>query len=201
MARKATLALVNPFKVRETPSVAKGKEPPVIPPADISIHVDEFCENSRQATHFAGEVASHKLPILDFCRFKFAERAMTGKCEKSFKLAGDIDQVTFIHEDRGSNLTDDDVADLIDEVGEEAAEKMLKIDIGSFRFNIAALEANFDAVVKALQVLPAEVLETLITPGSVTMRSGAYQDAKEIAETPVQLARIAEILKIRSYIK
>lgn len=196
----AQLKLVDPFKVRKH-SNTKEKDAPVHPPLEIAISVDIFVDAKREVKRLEGECADHKKPILEFARLEFAKRALKGKDESSFNIAGEEELVLFVHENRGSSLNDEDVQALVDEVGEERAAEMLQIDLHSFKFNVAALEQHFDEVVKVLQQLPKEILEQLITPGAVVMRSGAYDKAKEVAESPEQLAKIAEILKIRSYLK
>ncbi|MBX9767262.1 MAG: hypothetical protein K2X47_08330, partial [Bdellovibrionales bacterium] len=74
-------------------------------------------------------------------------------------------------------------------------------DFASIKFDAKVLEANYDAVVKALQTLPAEVLENLFKPMLMKARPGAAEGAKQYAKNPTELLEILKSLKIKNYIR
>ncbi len=69
------------------------------------------------------------------------------------------------------------------------------------KFDPAVLEANYDAVVEALQTLPEQVLQNLFKPILMKARPGAADIAKKNAKTPEDLMDLLKSLKIKNYIR
>jgi hypothetical protein len=114
---------------------------------------------------------------------------------------GDETMVTYVVMDAIAGLSEEDTEEFARNFGRKAAEDLIVRDYGSIRFNAEVLEAHYDEVVEALQVLPEEVLENLFKPMLMKARPGAAEAAKEYAKKPDELLEILKALKIKNYIR
>jgi hypothetical protein len=190
----------DPFKVRKTKTETPDAGDTVSPPAAVAKAIDAFRECQEQAKHFEAEATLHKDQILDFAEGEFTKRAMNG-LNKSFKVLGDETMVTYVVMDASSGLTDDDVEEFSRRWGRAAAEELIVRDFASIRFDGAVLEANYDAVVKALQSLPEDVVQNLFKPMLMKARPGAVEAAKRYAKNPDDLRELIKQLRIKNYIR
>jgi hypothetical protein len=74
-------------------------------------------------------------------------------------------------------------------------------DFASIKFDAKVLEANYDAVVEALQSLPEDVLENLFKPILMNARPGAADGAMRYAKKPDDLLEMLKTLRIKNYIR
>jgi len=191
---------VEPFKARKTRVVETKIEDTITPPAEIARAIDAFRECQEQAKHFEGEATVHKDAILDFSEGEYVKRALAGM-NRSFKVLGDQSMVTYVVSDFSAGLTEEEMEEFAKKWGEKAADDLITRDFGSIRFDADVLEANYDEVVKALQVLPNEVLENLFKPMLMRAKPGAVEIAKRYAKTPKEFRGLLKQLKMKNYIK
>lgn len=198
--KKAPAAKTEIFKTRKTREPAPEAGDTITPPEEVALAIDAFREAQEQAKHFEGEMTVQKDLINDFSRREYAKRLVKGK-NRSFKLLGDQSMVTYVVMDTSAGLTDEDVEAFKERWGEKATDDLIMRDYASIRFDGEVLEANYDAVVKALEALPAEVLESLFKTMLMKSKPGAAERAKKYAKNEEDLLEILQQLKIRNYIR
>lgn len=191
---------VDPFKTRKTKTEDSDASDTISPPAEIAAAIDAFRECQDQAKHFEGEATIHKNAILGFSEEQYVKRLIGGK-NNSFKVLGEETMVTYVVMDASAGLSEEDVEEFSKTFGEDAAEELIVRDFASIKFDAKVLEANYDAVVEALQALPSDVLENLFKPMLMKARSGAAESAKKYAKKPDDLLEILKALKIKNYIR
>lgn len=191
---------LDPFKTKKTKTPPAKAGDTVTPPADVAEAIDRFREFQEQARHFEGEATVHKDKVQAFCATEYSRRQANG-LTGSFKVLGDETMVTYVVTDSSAGLADEDVAAFAERWGEAAAEELITRDFASIRFDAAVLEANYDAVVEALQALPPHVIERLFKPMLMKARPGAGLNAKKFAKTPEEMQELIKDLKIKNYIK
>ena len=190
----------DPFKTKKTRSEATDESDTLSPPKEVAQAIDSFRECQDQAKHFEGEASLHKNVVLSYAEEQYVNRLSGGK-NSSFKLLGEETMVTYVVMDASAGLTDEDAEEFAKNFGEDAAEDLIVRDFSSIKFDAKVLEANYDAVVKALQTLPEEVLENLFKPMLLKARPGAAEAAKQYAQNPDELLEILKSLKIKNYIR
>lgn len=201
MAKAEKKAKKDPFKTRKVRETdGKKLNDTVTPPEEVAAAIDAFREAQDQAKHFEGEATIHKDQILRFGEEEYTKRLFNGM-GKSFKILGDETMVTYIVMDASAGLTEEDVEDIEKKWGRKAAEELITRDFGSIKFDPKVLEANYDAVVEALQVLPEDVLENLFRPMLMKAKAGAAETAKRYAKNPAEMRALLKALKIKNYIK
>src|SRR5262249_21423676 len=154
---------VDPFKTRKVREAPAAQSDTITPPKEIARHIDEFRAAQEQAKHFEGEATIHKDAVMAYGTQEFTKRLFNGM-DESFKILGEDGMVTYVSTEASAGQTEEDVSEIEREWGKAAAEELVVRDYGSIRFDGAVLEANYDAVVEALQTLPAEVLDNLFKP-------------------------------------
>lgn len=201
MAKAAAKAKkVDPFKTKKTKTVATDASDTLSPPKEVAAAIDAFRECQDQAKHFEGEATIHKNTILSYSENEYVKRLLGGK-NKSFKVLGEETMVTYVVMDSSAGLTDEDVEEFARNFGKEAAEDLIVRDFSSIKFDAKVLEANYDAVVEALQTLPPEVLENLFKPMLMKASPGAAERAKAYGKKPDELLEILKSLRIKNYIR
>ena len=191
---------VDPFKTRKTKTEESAAGETITPPTEIAEAIDAFRECQDQAKHFEGEATIHKNAILSFSEEEYVKRLLSGK-NTSFKLLGDETMVTYVVMDASAGLSEEDVEEFEKNFGREAAEELINRDFSSIKFDAKVLEANYDAVVEALQTLPEEVLQNLFKPMLMKATPGAAEAAKKYAKKPDELLEMLKALKIKNYIR
>lgn len=191
---------VDPFKTRKTKTPAPDANDTLTPPESIAQAIDSFREAQDQYKHFEGEMTLYKEPILNYTTEEYAKRLLNGM-NGSFKVLGEETMVTYVVMDSSAGLSEEDVAEFAQSWGKEAAESLIVRDFASIKFDGAVLEANYDAVVAALQNLPETVLNNLFKPMLMKSRPGAAELAKRYAKTPEEMKEILRQLKIKNYIR
>lgn len=197
---KAKSKKIDPFKTKKTRTETAPAGDTFTPPHHVAEAIDSFREAQEQAKHFEGEATLHKSVILEYAEGEYAKRLVSGK-PKSFKLLGDETMITYVVMDASAGITDDEAEEFARQFGEKAAETLIVRDFGSVKFDAKVLEANYDAVVEALQVLPPEVLENLFKPMLHKAVPGAAEKAKTFAKKPEDLLEVLKALKIKNYIR
>lgn len=191
---------VDPFKTRKTKTEESNASDTLSPPTEVAEAIDAFRECQDQAKHFEGEATIHKNTILAFSEEEYVKRLIGGK-NKSFKVLGEETMVTYVVMDSSAGLSEEDVEEFAKNFGEEAAEDLIVRDFASIKFDAKVLEANYDAVVEALQTLPSDVLENLFKPMLMKARPGAAEGAKAYTKKPGDLLEMLKALKIKNYIR
>ncbi len=191
---------IDPFKTKKTKTETSDANDTLSPPKEVAEAIDAFRECQDQAKHFEGEATIHKNTILNYSEDEYVKRLIGGK-NNSFKVLGEETMVTYVVMDASAGLTEEDLEEFTKSYGEDAAEDLIVRDYGSIKFDAKVLEANYDAVVAALQNLPAEVLENLFKPMLMKARSGASEGAKKYAKKPDDLLEMLKSLKIKNYIR
>lgn len=197
---KSAKKKVDPFKTRKSREVAPKVNDSVTPPEEVAKAIDEFREAQEQAKHFEGEATVLKDTVMNWATDEYSKRFLNGM-EKSYKVEGDETMVTYVVMDASAGLTDEDVQQIAERWGEEAAEDLVQRDFRSIRFDPKVLEANYDEVVNALQNLPEEVVENLFKPMLMKAKSGALEVAKKYAKSPEEIQEVMRALKLRHYIR
>ncbi|MBX9768420.1 MAG: hypothetical protein K2X47_14195 [Bdellovibrionales bacterium] len=191
---------IDPFKTKKTRSESSESADTLSPPKGVAEAIDAFRECQDQAKHFEGEATIHKNVVLSYAEEEYVKR-LTGGKNNSFKVLGEETMVTYVVMDASAGLTDEDAEEFAKNYGQDAAEDLIVRDFSSIKFDAAVLEANYDAVVKALQTLPPETLENLFKPMLMKARPGAAEAAKQYAKNPEELLEILKSLKIKNYIR
>lgn len=201
-AKSAATKKSDPFKTRKVKTEpGRGKAGDTLtPPREVAEAIDAFREAQDQARHFEGEATIHKDTILAYSEKEYVKRLLNGK-EDSFKVLGDETMVTYVVMDSSAGLTDEDVEEFSKNFGKEAAEDLIVRDYASIRFDAKVLEANYDAVVEALQTLPPDVLDNLFKPMLMKARPGAADAAMRYAKKPDELLEMLKALRIKNYIR
>jgi hypothetical protein len=200
MAKLASAKKVDPFKTKKTRTVLSESNDTITPPKEVARAIDSFRECQDQAKHFEGEATIHKDLIMNYSNKEYSKRLYNGM-SKSFKILGDETMVTYVVMDSSAGLTEEDALDFKKRWGKGAAEKLITRDFGSIKFDPKVLEANYDAVVEALQTLPEQVLENLFKPMLMKASPGAVEIAKEFVKTPEDMKDLIKQLKIKNYIR
>ena len=199
-AANAAKKKIDPFKTKKAKAETSDASDTLSPPKEIAQAIDQFRECQDQAKHFEGEATIHKNTILNFSEDEYVKRLLNGK-NTSFKVLGEETMVTYVVMDSSAGLTEEDVEEFSKNFGKEAAEDLIVRDFASIKFDAKVLEANYDAVVGALQSLPSDVLENLFKPMLMKARSGASEGAKSYAKKPADLLEMLKSLKIKNYIR
>lgn len=200
MAKATKKKKVDPFKKRKTKTPPTGASDTLTPPDDIAKAIDAFRECQEQARHFEGEATIHKDSVLNYSQSEYVKRLFNGQ-NTSFKVLGEETMVTYVVMDSSAGLTEEDVEEIRDQWGDQAADELVVPDYRSIRFDPEILEANYEEVVQALQVLPEEVLENLFKPMLMKAKPGAVESAKKYAKTKDQMLELIGQLKIKNYIR
>lgn len=201
MAKPAAKAKkIDPFKTKKTKTEASDASDTISPPKEVAEAIDAFRECQDQAKHFEGEATIHKNTVLSYSENEYVKRLISGK-NTSFKVLGEETMVTYVVMDSSAGLTEEDAEEFAKSFGKEAAEDLIVRDYASIKFDAKVLEANYDAVVAALQTLPEDILENLFKPMLMKARPGAAEGAKEYAKKSDDLLEMLKALKIKNYIR
>lgn len=191
---------VDPFKTKKNKTEVSDASDTLSPPQEVAEAIDAFRECQDQAKHFEGEATIHKNTVLNYSENEYVKRLLSGK-NTSFKVLGEETMVTYVVMDSSAGLTEEDVEEFAKNYGREAAEDLIVRDFASIKFDAKVLEANYDAVVEALQTLPAEILENLFKPMLMKAAPGAAERAKQYAKKPDELLEMLKSLRIKNYIR
>lgn len=190
----------GPFKTKRTSEAPQGVENILVPPEDVAEAVDAFREAQDQAKYFEGEASVHKNKVLDYAQDEYAKR-MFGGIDSGFKIQGVETVAMYVVQDASAGLSEEDLEAFTERWGKKAAEELICRDFASIRFNDKVLEANYDAVVAALETLPPEILDNLFKPMSMKARSGAAESARHHVRSTKELQEILRHLKLKNYIR
>ncbi len=199
-AKNRAKAKSDVFKTRKTREPQQVAGDTITPPEDIAQAIDAFRDAQEQMKHFEGEATVQKDAINEYSLTEYSKRVLKGK-NKSFKLLGDQSMVTYVVMDASAGITEDELEAFKERWGEKAATALVTRDFASIRFDGEVLEANYEAVVEALEALPKDVLENLFKPMLLKAKPGAVEAAKQFAKTPAELRELIQQLKIRNYIR
>ncbi len=191
---------IDPFKMKKTKSAPTKAGEPLTPPEEIMEAIDSFRECQDQAKHFEGEATVYKDTVVNYCVEEFCRRALTGKIAP-FKVLGGETMVNFIIQDSSAGITEEELEAIRERWGDEAADELVVRDFSSIKFDAKVLEANYDQVVEALQVLPEKVLASLFKPMLMKASSKAVEKAIKFAKKPKDLRELIKDIKIKNYIK
>lgn len=198
--KTAAAAKTDPFKTKKSTAPVKQAENVLTPPTDVAEAVDAFRSAQDQAKFFEGEATVHKNTVLDYASTEYARRLFAGE-DGGFKVQGIETMAMYVVQDASAGLSEEDVEEFATRWGRKAAEELIVRDFGSIRFNEAVLEANYEAVVAALQTLPPDVLDNLFKPMAMKARGGAAQAARRHVKGADELHEILRHLKLRQYVR
>lgn len=190
----------DPFKTRKAKTETPAAGDTISPPEEVAQAIDSFREAQDQAKYFEGEATIHKNTVLSYSENEYVKRLLNGK-NTSFKVLGEETMVTYVVMDSSAGLTEEDVEEFTKNYGEKAAEDLITRDFASIKFDSKVLEANYDAVVEALQTLPEDILENLFKPMLMKASPGAAERAKQYAKKADDLLDMLKALKIKNYIR
>ncbi|WP_141733542.1 hypothetical protein [Oligoflexus tunisiensis] len=190
----------DPFKTKKSRVPTRQAENVLTPPEDVAEAVDAFRAAQDQAKFYEGEATVHKNTILNYAAEEYSRRLFTGE-GSGFKIQGVETMAMYVVQDASAGISEEDVEEFTERWGKKAAEDLIVRDFGSIRFNEAVLEANYDAVVAALQSLPPEVLDNLFKPMAMKARPGAADLARRHVKNPEELREIIRHLKLRNYVR
>lgn len=190
----------DPFKTKKSRVPTRQADNVMTPPDDVAEAVDAFRAAQDQAKFYEGEATVHKNTILNYAAEEYARRLFTGE-GSGFKIQGVETMAMYVVQDASAGISEEDVEEFTERWGERAAQDLIVRDFGSIRFNEAVLEANYDAVVAALQTLPPEILENLFKPMAMKARSGAAELARRHVKSAEELREIIRHLKLRNYVR
>jgi hypothetical protein len=199
-AKPRTSATKDPFKTKKSRVPTRQADNVLTPPDDVAEAVDAFRAAQDQAKFYEGEATVHKNTILNYAAEEYARRLFTGE-GSGFKIQGVETIAMYVVQDASAGISEEDVEEFTERWGEKAAEDLIVRDFGSIRFNEAVLEANYDAVVAALQTLPPEVLDNLFKPMAMKARHGAAEVARRHVKNAEELREIIRHLKLRNYVR
>ena len=199
-AAKKESKKVDPFKTRKTKTPETTDSDTITPPEEVAAAIDNFRDCQDQAKHFEGEATIQKDTIMRYSTEEFTKRVFNGM-NRSFKILGAETMVTYVVMDASAGLSEEDAEAVKERWGHKAAEELITKDLASIRFNAEVFEANYEAVVGALQSLPANILDNLFKPGLMKAKPGAVEAAKRFAKTPEELQELLKQLKIKNYIR
>ena len=199
-AAAANKKKVDPFKTRKTKTPPPDANDSLTPPEEVAQAIDSFRAAQDQYKHYEGEMTLYKDTILNYSTEEYSKRLLNG-VNGSFKVLGEETMVTYVVMDSSAGLSEEDVQAFSEAWGKEAAESLIMRDYGSVKFDPSVLEANYDAVVEALQTLPEAVLNSLFKPMLMKSRPGAAERAKKYAKNPEDMKEILKQLKIKNYIR
>ena len=199
-AKTAAATKKDPFKTKKSTAPAKQAENVLTPPSDVAEAVDAFRAAQDQAKFFEGEATVHKNTVLDYASGEYSRRLFTGE-EGGFKIQGIETMAMYVVQDASAGLSEEDVEEFTARWGQKAADELIVRDFASIRFNETVLEANYDAVVAALQALPPDVLDNLFKPMAMKARGGAAQTARRHVKDADELHEILRHLKLRQYVR
>ncbi len=188
------------FKTRKSREEQQEAGDTITPPEEIKQAIDAFRDAQEQAKHFEGEATVQKDAITDYSLKEYTKRVLKGKT-RSFKLLGEQSMVTYVVMDASAGITDEEVEAFKERWGEKAADDLITRDLASIRFDSEVFEANYDAVVEALKVLPSDVLDNLFKPMLMKAKPGAVEAGKKYAKSAEDLRELVRQLKIRNYIR
>jgi hypothetical protein len=199
-AKPKPTAPKDPFKTKKSRVPTRQADNVLTPPDDVAEAVDAFRSAQDQAKFYEGEATVHKNTILNYAAEEYARRLFTGE-GSGFKIQGVETMAMYVVQDASAGISEEDVEEFTERWGEKAAETLIVRDFASIRFNEAVLEANYDAVVAALQTLPPEVLENLFKPMAMKARPGAAELARRHVKNAEELREIIRHLKLRNYVR
>jgi hypothetical protein len=190
----------GPFKTKRSTETVKHAENVLTPPPEVAEAVDAFRTAQDQAKYYEGEATVHKNTVSAYAAEEYAKRLYSGD-DSGFKVQGVETMAMYVVQDSSAGLSEEDADDFAKRWGQKAAEELITRDFGSIRFNETVLEANYDAVVKALEKLPAEVLENLFKPMALKARKHAAQNARKHVKNATELREILRHLKLKQYVR
>jgi hypothetical protein len=199
-ASSSAAAPKDPFKTKKSRVPTRQAENVLTPPEDVAEAVDAFRAAQDQAKFYEGEATVHKNTILNYAAEEYSRRLFTGE-GSGFKIQGVETMAMYVVQDASAGISEEDVEEFTERWGKKAAEDLIVRDFGSIRFNEAVLEANYDAVVAALQSLPPEVLDNLFKPMAMKARPGAADLARRHVKNAEELREIIRHLKLRNYVR
>lgn len=159
----AVKKLKDPFKKTRKTATSASKKPEIETPFEVCQAITEFKEIKEEISGLEGQLTGIKGTIMAFGKDEFVRQCSNGNFS-GFKLLGNDCHVSYVAQDRSKGMSDEQVETIAEVYGDDVAGNIIVEDLASLKFNTAVLEANYDAVVKALQTLPAAVMENLFKP-------------------------------------
>jgi hypothetical protein len=199
---EAKQADFNPFKVKKT-STSKSSLASHQTKGATAEAVDEYHRLQSEIKMLEGQQEAYKNTVLSESRAVFAERQMNGEAG-NLKILGKSESVTFITQNSGSQLVEEDLNLIEEKFGKKTVNALVEPDLGSLRFNPAFIgnettqKRLFDALAKAFS---QDELETMFLPIAHKVKADTVTEAVKYVKSADQLADLYTALKLKSYIK
>jgi hypothetical protein len=165
--------------------------------------IDQYVQLIREIKNLESQSDTCKDSILSEAKSQFAKRQMSGKAG-NFKMLGNDETLTFICQNAGSTLKDENYQELVDFAGKKAAENLLESDVSSLKFNpdFIKQKENQDRIFAALaKAFSQDELAEMFLPVGYKPVDNVIEKATDYAKNADQLEKIYTLLKLKAYIK
>lgn len=192
-----TPAPIDPFVARAQPRDATV--PVLEVPDDLKSMVDEFAALTAQSRELTVKLEALKSRLHAHCRQEFVGRLLAGETG-GFRILGTTGRATFVVRGPGATLSQSERTALESRFGANIGTALLRRDLSSFRFNAAVLEANYDAVVAALNTLPREIVSSLVVPGGYRAVDDAASRVREHVQDSTAALELLTGLRLTTFV-
>lgn len=169
-------------------------------PGKLKPMIDLYVHTHREMKRLEREMQKLKDEIVSFAKDERAYRVTAGEPDRSFRIEGYKEAVTFVVTDSGGAIEPEDLAAIESEFGSQVRQ-LLELDLNSLRFNIDVLRPNFEQVAMAFETLPQPILGGLFRPVTFVVSKGATAKipklTNEIERTKAILDRIRTKVKLQ----
>lgn len=192
----------NPFKVKKNSS-SKSSLASHQAKGTIAEAVDEYHRVQSEIKLLEGQQETCKNTVLAEARSVFAERQINGE-QGNLKILGKEESVTFITQNSGSQLSEEDLNLIEEKFGKKTLNALTEPDLASLKFNPSFIgnettqKRLFDALAKTFS---KDELENMFQPIAHKVKADTVTEAVKYVKSADQLADLYTALKLKSYIK
>jgi len=115
---EAIASISGPKVVKEK----KDKMETIVPSESLRIKIDEFVEAKKKEKEFKAAKENRESDILEYANEKYESNGLNGNFQKSFRLQGVKETVTFVSSDKFSSIKPEEIAVLKELLGDRYAE-------------------------------------------------------------------------------
>jgi len=192
----------NPFKIKKS-SAGKSSLAAHQTKGATAEAVDEYHRLQSEIKMLEGQQEAFKHEVLDEAKAVFATRLFDGQ-KGNIKILGKTESVTFITQNSGSMLTEEDLAIAAEKFSKKTIAALTEPDLGSLKFNPEFIGSEsmqkrlFEALGKTFN--KAE-LEEMFLPIGHKVKSDTVEQAVKYVKSASELADLYQTLKLKAYIK
>jgi hypothetical protein len=167
---------------------------------EVAEEIDSYVKLAAEIKSLEAQQAIVKAKIMDYAEDEFAKNLSKGD-HANFKLAGDKDSVTFIAQNSGSQITEEDLVKAKHESG-EIVDELVHVDYGSIRINGDVFEKHADKISALLiKGLGAEVASELFSAPAYGVKKDVLKQISEAGLKTDEVRTLVAGLKIKRYIR